>query len=162
LSSTPSRKAIAWISFNVVLFSAYAFFGVLSVFLPEAFQARWLYPLHIAGLLFTLAILYGLLERKYWTAFLIVPFSVGMMLHLSIFIIYPLSMAIAYIGPSRSFMAFISFVLSRTNALNFFTPFFMVFNSAMIVVHLVNIVFFLRRDTATFFAKNSKGVVEAK
>ena len=102
-------------------------------------------------LLFTLAILYGLVKRKYWTVFLILPFSFGMILHLIIFILFPLSMAIVYIGPSRSFFALVSVVLSRMGALDLFSSFFTAFNCAMIIVHLINMIFFLRKKTATLF-----------
>ncbi len=162
MGAAPSRKTILWIRFNVTLFSAYAIFGILSLFLPEAINKIWLYPLHLVGLLFTLAILYGLVRRKYWTAFLVLPFSVGMILHLGTFIIFPLSMVIAYIGPSRSFMALVGFTLSRIGAISFFTPFFIVFNSGMIIVHLVNIVFFLKRETAVFFGKGGDDMAEAQ
>jgi len=156
LGAAPSRRTIVWICFNIILFSAYAFFGVFSLFLPERLEKIWLYPLHLVGLFFTLAILYGLVKRKYWTIFLVLPFSVGMILHLGTFIIFPLSMAISYIGPSRSFIALISFALSRIGAIELFSTFFVVFNSVMIIVHLVNIIFFLRRDTATLFGKSSE------
>jgi hypothetical protein len=136
------------------MFSAYALFGVLSLFWPEAVPKAWLLP-HLAGLVFTLSILYGLIRRKYWTVFLIVFFSTGMVLNLVLFIFSPLSMAIAYIGPSRSFLAFIGFVLSKTGALGFFSSFFTVFNGAMIVVHLVNLNFFLRKKTAVLFDQAS-------
>ncbi len=162
MGAAPSRKTILWIHFNIILFSAYAIFGVLSLFLPEAINKIWLYPLHLVGLLFTLTILYGLVKRKYWTAFLVLPFSVGMALHLGTFIIFPLGMAIAYIGPSRSFMALVSFALSKAGAISLFTPFFMVFNSAMVIVHLINIVFFLKRDTAVFFGKGGDDMVEVQ
>jgi hypothetical protein len=162
LGAAPSGRAVLWISFNIVLFSAYALFGVFSLFLPEPLETPWLYPLHLAGLLFTLAILYGLVKRKYWTVFLLLPFSVGMILHLGTFIIYPLSMAIAYIGPSRSFIALMSFTLSRIGAVDLFSSFFIAFNSAMIMVHLTNIVFFLRKNTAILFKKGSEAIPDRK
>ena len=156
MDAAPSQKAVLWISFNIVLFSAYALFGVFSVFLPTPLENIWLYSLHLAGLLFTLAVLYGLVKRRYWIIFLILPFSVGMILHLATFIVFPLSMAIAYIGPSRSFIALISLTLSRIGAIHLFSSFFLAFNCAMIMVHLVNIIFFLRRDTAMLFKRGSE------
>jgi len=151
LGKAPSRGAVLWISFNIILFSTYALFGVFSLFWPQALEKVWLYPLHLAGLLFTLAILYGLVKRKYWTVFLILPFSFGMILHLITFILFPLSMAIAYIGPSRSFIALMSVVLSRIGALDLFSSFFIAFNCAMIFVHLINMIFFLRKKTSILF-----------
>lgn len=147
MDTAPSRGAVLWISFNSILFSAYALFGVISLFWPEVIEKAWLYALHLAGMLFTLAILYGLVKRKYWTVFLILPFSLGMILHLITFIFFPLSIAIAYIGPSRSFIALVSLVLSRIGALDLFSSFFVAFNCAMIIVHLINLVFFLRKKT---------------
>ena len=152
LDTPPSKGAIRWIFFNIILFSGYVLFGVFSLVWPEPIQNAWLCLLHLAGLLFTLAILYGLVKRKYWTVFLILPFSFTMILHLIIFTFYPLSMAIAYIGPSRSFIALISFVLSKIGVLGLFSSFFIAFNCAMIIVHLINLKFFLNKKTATLFS----------
>ncbi len=151
MAPLPSRWARGWVRFNVVLFCAYALFGVLSLFWPSMLEKLWLYPLHLAGLAFNLAVVYGLARRRRWAPFLIVLFAVGMIAHLLIFMFVPISMAIAYVGPSRSFYTLAIRAISGAGAEGCSMRAVWVFNAAMALVHAINIWFFLRSGTAGMF-----------
>lgn len=144
MAQPPSRWAVRWFRFNIVMFSAYALFGTLSLFWPSALERLWLYPLHLGGLAFNLAILYGLARRRLWTTILIVLYGAGMVAHLLIFIFVPISMAIAYVGPSRSFYTLVIDALSHAGAGQYAMDTVRAFNALMALVHTINIFFFLK------------------
>ncbi len=143
MAQPSSKWAVWWVHFNIVMFSAYALFGALSLFWPSVLERLWLYPLHLGGLAFNCAIIYGLARRKLWTSPLIVVYGAGMIAHLLVFIFVPISMAIAYIGPSRSFYSLAITVLSLAGGEEYATAGITVFNAVMVLVHLINIFFFL-------------------
>ena len=141
-----------WIWFNIALFSAYTFFGVLSLFWPVPLIRLWLYPLHMGGLAFNLAILYGLARKKSWVVYLVLFMSFAMVLHLLVFILAPLSMALAYIGPSRSFYSVFIHAIAYFGLEHSFTLINSIFNSTMVMLHVANFLFFLRGETLDFFS----------
>lgn len=140
-----------WIQFNIAMFSAYSFFGVLSLFWPTPLARIWLYPLHMAGLGFNLAILYGLVRKTSWAVYLVLFMSFSMVLHLLVFIFAPLSMSLAYIGPSRSFYSMFISSIAYFGMGDSFVLLNNIFNSAMVVAHVANLLFFLRKETLEFF-----------
>jgi hypothetical protein len=153
VATLPLRWALGWVRFNVVLFSAYALFGVLSLFWPAPLERLWLYPLHLAGLALTLAVIYGLARRRRWAPPLVVLFALGMMAHLIIFMLVPISMAIAYVGPSRSFYTLAIRSLSWAGAEAHSMRAVWLFNFAMALVHGANVWFFLRTGTVEMFRR---------
>jgi hypothetical protein len=74
-----------------------------------------------------------------------------MILHLLIFIFVPISMALAYIGPSRSFYTLLILLITspgtEEQAMNAIT----IFNVFMILVHTFNIWFFISKSTVRIF-----------
>ncbi len=143
MAQAPSRVAVSWVYFNVAMFSAYALFGSISLFWPSALNRPWLYPLHLGGLAFNFAVIYGLLRKRPWTSLLIVLYAVGMIAHLVVFILVPLSMVIAYVGPSRSFYTLMIMALPLLDAKEHSVLVASAFNAVMVLVHAINIWFFL-------------------
>ncbi len=141
-----------WIQFNIALFSAYSFFGVLSLFWPTPLARLWLYPLHMGGLALNLAILYGLARKTSWAVYLVLFMSLSMVLHLLVFIFAPLSMMLAYIGPSRSFYSMFISSIAYFGMGDSFVLLNNIFNSAMVLAHLANFLFFLRSETLDVFS----------
>lgn len=153
MAPSQSRWAISWVYFNIVLFSAYALFGTVSLFWPGLLERLWLYPFHLGGLIFNLATVYGLIRRRFWATILIVLYAAGMIAHLLVFIFVPISMVAAYVGPSISFYSLVIMVLSLAGAGEYAALVISVFNAVMVLVHAVNIWFFLRSETAEMFGK---------
>ncbi len=141
----------AWIQFNIAMFSAYSFFGVLSLFWPTPLVRIWLYPLHMAGLGFNLAILYGLVRKTSWAVYLVLFMSFSMALHLLVFIFAPLSMSLAYIGPSRSFYSMFISSIAYFGMGDSFVLLNNIFNLVMVLAHVANFLFFLRKETLDVF-----------
>jgi hypothetical protein len=135
----------------VALFCAYALFGALSLFWPGPLEKPWLYPLHLAGLAFNLAVVYGLAGRRRWAPPLVVLFALGMIAHLLVFMLVPISMAIAYVGPSRSFYTLAIRLISGAGAEGYAMRALWLFNATMTLVHGANVWFFLRSETVGMF-----------
>jgi hypothetical protein len=149
----PYRWALGWVRFNVALFCAYALFGVLSLFWPAPLEGLWLYPLHLAGLALNAAIVYGLARRRRWAPPLVVLFALGMLAHLLVFMLVPISMAIAYVGPSRSFYTLAIRLISGAGAEGHAMRAVWLFNGVMALVHGANVWFFLRGETVAMFRR---------
>lgn len=147
-----SGWAVTWVHFNIAMFSAYAFFGAVSLFWPSAIEWPWLYPFHLAGLAFNILVIYGLIRKMPWTRVLIVVYAAGMIAHLVVFILVPISMAIAYVGPSRSFYSMVIRGMSLVGAEEYSMLAISAFNAAMVLVHSLNIWVCLRSKSAEIFA----------
>jgi len=68
-----------------------------------------------------------------------------MIVHLFIFIVEPLSMGLAYIGPGRSFYTLFSIVLSMIGGERFLYYALLSFNLTMVIVHLINLCYLQER-----------------
>ncbi len=140
-----------WINFNIILFSGYVLFGILSFFIPAPIQSIWLILGHLAGLIVDLFVIYGLVLKKFRINYLIIIISFFMVLHLLLFIFVPLGMVLAYIGPSRAFYTLFPMMLSMLGGERFISSALTLFNSAMVVIHLINIFYFTRKNIADLF-----------
>lgn len=143
---------VFWLHFNIILFSLYALFGAISFIWPSVIENMWLTLMHIATLLVDLLIVYGLIMRVPRTNYLVTVISLLMFVHLLVFIVAPLSMAVAYIGPSRSFYSLIAVAVSSTMGERYVNVSITVFNAAILFVHGANVCFFSRRKTGELFA----------
>lgn len=139
------------------MFSAYALFGILSFVWPTILGKIWLNLSHLAGLALDFLLLYCLMKRKFWALLLVPAFSFAMILHLLVFIFSPLSVAIAYIGPSRSFYTLFITVLAKAGAEEYSAVSMTGFNAAMVLFHTVNLMVFIfsRQITGAFKNKNA-------
>jgi hypothetical protein len=77
-----------------------------------------------------------------------------MTMHLLIFIVHPLGMGLAYLGPSRAFYMLFILLLSRCADQRRIGHWILVFNISMACVHVFNIVYFTRRTVRALFRQN--------
>ena len=89
----------------------------------------------------------GAFKRNSTTAYFIDPSEQA-----EVFSVAPLSMALAYIGPSRSFYSVFIHAIAYFGLEHSFTLINNIFNSAMVIVHVANFLFFLRSETLDFFS----------
>lgn len=140
-----------WINFNIVLFCAYAAFGVLSFFVPEPLSRGWVILLHLGTLLAYLLVAYGLIRKVFRINHVVAVISALMIVHLLIFTFVPLGIQFAYLGPSRSFYALLlraaALAVGERNTLYVLVG----FNVLMMLVHGINICYFSSRKTAALF-----------
>lgn len=153
MNEAPPRWAVLWIKINIVMFFSYFLFGLISFFWPSPLAELWLYPLHLAGLALDLLILYGLYRKRPWIILLVPVFSFAMILHLVAFIFVPLSLSIAYIGPSRSFYTLMIHILSAAGAEGYSAISMAMFNAVVLVLHAANIAFFVGKRAARMFSQ---------
>lgn len=140
-----------WINFNIILFSGYVLFGIPSFFWPTPLTGIWFILLHFTTLLVDIFVIYGLIAGRFRVNYLIVVISILMVAHLVVFIFVPLGMVIAYMGPSRAFYSFFLIVTHTVGGSKLSSYALTSFNSLMIVIHLVNIFYFKRKNVAELF-----------
>jgi hypothetical protein len=146
-----ARGGDLWIKFNTVLFSAYASFGVISLFWPSVIDSIWLVFLHLATLAVNLLIVYGLSRRALRINWLVAVVSLLMIANLLIFTLNPLNVQLAYLGPSRSFYSAFLSLVSLLGGGRLILAAFVGFNVAMAAVHVANLFYFTRKRTAEMF-----------
>lgn len=149
--SSIGRWGLWWVRLNGVLFGGYALFGMVSLVWPARLPGFWFPPMHLATLAVNLWIVYALLKQRFRINYVVVFVSAMMIGHLLIFIFSPLGMALAYIGPSRSFYALFLAVLTRFAGERVLPMALLAFNLLMLLVHLANIWYFSRRKVAAGF-----------
>ncbi len=108
----PDRLRYPWIAVNIVLFSLYAIFDAASFFWPRMVNAWWTIILYFATVFINGLIVCGLITRFPRTNYLVAFVSFLMVVHLLIFIAYPLGLSFAYLGPSRAFYSLFITVMS--------------------------------------------------
>ncbi len=145
------RPGHFWINFNVVLFLGYTLFGIPSFFWPTPLRNPVFIFLHLATLAVDLFVVYGLIMGKFRVNYLIVLISLLMVAHLLVFILVPLGMVVAYIGPSRAFYTLFLNVTAQFGSGKFSSHALTAFNSFMVLIHLRNISYFRRRKVALLF-----------
>jgi len=141
-----------WIKVNIVLYSGYAAFGVVSFFWPTPLKDLIYIVPHLITLIVYGTIVFGLAARWFPANYIVAFVSPLMITHLIAFTLSPLGMELAYIGPSRSFYSFYLRVFSYLLTDKHLVYSLIVFNLLSIVVHSVNFCYFLRRNTAKLFA----------
>ncbi len=140
-----------WIVVNIVLFSLYAVFDVASFFWPRMVHAWWVIIMYTTTLFFNCLIVCGLITRIPRINYLVVLTSFLMVVHLVIFIGYPLGLSFAYMGPSRSFYWLFIMIMSHIAGEGTVGISLLAFNVAMVCVHVINVVYFSRRSVSVVF-----------
>jgi len=150
-----------WIVVNIVLFSLYAVFDVASFFWPWMVHAWWVIIMYTTTVFFNCLIVCGLITRIPRINYLVVLTSFLMVVHLLIFIGYPLGLSFAYLGPSRSFYSLFIMVMSQIAGEGTVGISLLAFNIVMVCVHVINVVYFSRRSVSTLFTIAGGGMVTA-
>jgi hypothetical protein len=150
----PYWMQFPWIAVNIVLFSGYAVFDVASFFRPRVVHSFWIFTMYATTVFVNCLIVYGLIMRLSRIHYLIVFVSLLMTMHLLIFIVHPLGMGLAYLGPSRAFYMLFILLLSRCADQRRIGHWILVFNISMACVHVFNIVYFTRRTVRALFRQN--------
>ncbi|MEK6700289.1 MAG: hypothetical protein AABZ10_14755 [Nitrospirota bacterium] len=148
------RPGFRWILFNIVLFSGYLVFGVVSFFYPSTVKTLWIILLYLVTMLVNYFIIYGLIKRISGIPCFIVVVSSLMIAHLLIFIYLPLGMELAYIGPSRGFYSLFILFLSLIVNEHVINRGILAFNIVMVFVHAINIIYFTRSRVVALFKHN--------
>jgi len=151
----PERLRHPWIAVNIVLFSLYAVFDAASFFWPRMVDAWWIIILYSATVFFNCLIVFGLITRFPRTNYLVAFTSFLMVVHLVIFIAYPLGLSFAYLGPSRAFSSLFIMVTSAIAGESTVGTALLAFNIAMTCVHGINVVYFSRQSAAALFRKRT-------
>lgn len=145
------RPGYFWINFNIVLFFGYSIFAIPSFFWPAPLKNVVFIMLHFATLGVDVFVLYGLIVRRFRINYLVVLISLLMVAHLLLFIFLPLGMVLAYIGPSRAFYTLFLTLTSQFGGEKVSSWALTAFNSAMVLVHFRNILYFRRKEVAALF-----------
>ena len=140
-----------WITVNILLFSGYAIFDVASFFWPSGESNVWILFLYFITLAVNLLIVYGLIRKTARILYLVVLVSFLMLLHLLIFILHPLGIEVAYLGPSRSFYFLFISVMAGVVAETRIGHAVLLFNLVMVCVHVINVVYFTRKKVVALF-----------
>ena len=149
----PEWLRYPWIAFNIVLFSLYAVFDTASFFWPRMVDAWWIIILYTATVFVNCLIVFGLIISFPRTNYIVAFVSFLMIVHLVIFIAYPLGIGFAYLGPSRAFYSLFIMAMSAIAKKGTVGTILLAFNIAMICVHGINVVYFTRRSVAALFRK---------
>lgn len=144
-----------WITVNIILFSLYSVFDAASFFWPRMVNAWWIIILYAATVFINGLIVFGLLTRFPRTNYLVAFVSFLMVVHLLIFISYPLGLSFAYLGPSRAFYSLFIMVMSAIAGRGTVGTVLLAFNIVMTCVHGINVVYFTLRSTAVLFGKKT-------
>jgi hypothetical protein len=117
--------------------------------------------MYIATVFFNCLIVFGLITRIPRITYLVVLTSFLMVVHLVIFIAYPLGLSFAYLGPSRSFYSLFIMLMSRIGGEGTVGTSLLAFNIAMACVHVINVVYFSRRSVSALFTIAGDNMVTA-
>jgi len=134
-----------WINVNIVLFSGYAIFGIVSFFRPFPMRLSWFFALQVATLFVNIYVIYGLATMRHSIHFLVAVISLLMAAHLLAFLFIPLGIMFAYIGPSRAFYAGLLALATWSVGEKGATAVLSVFNLAMLIIQIVNAYYFIKK-----------------
>jgi len=147
----PDSMRHPWIAVNIVLFSLYAVFDAASFFWPRIVDVWWIIILYAATVFVNGLIVFGLITRFPRTNYLVAFVSFLMVVHLLVFIAYPLGLSLAYLGPSRAFYSLFITVMSAMAEKGMVGTVLLAFNIVMTCVHGINVIYFIRRPVAALF-----------
>lgn len=149
-------KDHVWLRVNIFLYAGYAAFGLASLFWPTPLHNPVYITLHLVTLVIYVAIVYGLVMRRFPMNYLVVFVSPFMIAHLIAFTLSPLGMELAYLGPSRSFYSFYLTVFASLLNENALIYSIIVFNVISMIIHAINFCYFMRKKTARLFTTRSE------